>query len=71
MQNITAGKIEGRSKLGGSGRLIMSLFVHQLVTDQAKLDTAGTVDDIVYTGVTWHKAAAEGAVGSVYDRIDL
>ena len=39
MQNITAGKIEGRSKLGGSGRLIMSLFVHQLVTDQAKLDT--------------------------------
>ena len=71
VQHIPAGQVKGRRDLGAAGRLLRSLGRHQPGAGRPQLHPGKGVDRIVNAPVAGRKAAEQGAVGGVDDRIAL
>ena len=67
MKNVIAGKIECRGDFCASGRLFVSLFLHDVGTNCAKLDSGKGVDAVVDARVAGLPASGHSAVCGVYD----
>ena len=69
VQHVPARQIECRGELGLSHRLVMALQLHQLVQGKPQLHPGKGVDSIVDAAVAGIKAAQQGTVGRVDDRV--
>ena len=69
VQDVTAGEVIGGRDFGPSRRFLMSLFLHDFIAPDAKLDAGQGVNDVVDAGMAGLPASQQGAVCSVYDRV--
>ena len=67
MKNVITGKIECRGDFCVTGRLFVSLFLHDFRTNFSKLDSSKGVDAVVDAGVAGLPATSHSAVCGVYD----
>ena len=71
MNYITCRQVIRRRDLCMSGRLIVSLLIHDRIAGQTKLYTADAVYHVVHTGMTGYEAPSQGAIGSVDDCVSF
>ena len=67
MKNVIAWKIESGGDFCASGRLFVSLFLHDVGTYFSQLDSGKGVDAVVDAGVAGLPASGHSAVCGVYD----